>query len=210
MHDPGYYKSHYERWQKEYEAQIRAYEKSHPSAQRGFEGAVGACNGAGLEEVNANDLADQARKEREEKKQLTEGAKREGERAMPRMTVNPSKMTGVARSRHQLGTMLMEAYMNREVLEEKIAQGKRNRKEAGNKYGQFIRTMFMTSADCAIFERFLIQLLHDLRPHLRNILSTLYSPVFVIHALSHLYHWESLKPYFEDDRSWNNFEQLNY
>jgi Mitotic checkpoint regulator, MAD2B-interacting len=31
--------------------------------------------------------------------------------------------------------LLVEAYQNREVLEEKIAEGRRNRKEAGNKYG---------------------------------------------------------------------------
>ena len=44
-------------------------------------------------------------------------------------------MSGIARSRHQLSTLLKEAYENREALEEQIAQGKRNRKEAGNKYG---------------------------------------------------------------------------
>ena len=139
MHDPAYYKTYYDRWQKEYNAQIRAFEKDQ-GRPRGFEG-VGAAAAAreGLEEVNADELADQARKEREEKKKLTEGAKNEGERAMPRMTVNPSKMTGIARSRHQLGTLLMEAYMNRDALEERIAQGKRNRKEAGNKYGEFAR-----------------------------------------------------------------------
>ena len=43
---------------------------------------------------------------------------------------------GRARSRHQLSTLLTEAYQNRESLEEKIAQGRRNRKEAGNKYGE--------------------------------------------------------------------------
>ena len=32
--------------------------------------------------------------------------------------------------------MLMEAYTNRDALEEKIAEGRRNRKEAGNKYGE--------------------------------------------------------------------------
>ena len=42
---------------------------------------------------------------------------------------------GRARSRHQLSTLLTEAYSNREELEEKLAQGRRNRKEAGNKYG---------------------------------------------------------------------------
>jgi hypothetical protein len=33
--------------------------------------------------------------------------------------------------------MLKEAYDNREALEEKIAEGRRNRKEAGNKYGEY-------------------------------------------------------------------------
>lgn len=45
-------------------------------------------------------------------------------------------MNRVANSRHQLSTLLKQAYENREALEEKIAQGKRNRKEAGNKYGK--------------------------------------------------------------------------
>jgi len=42
-----------------------------------------------------------------------------------------------ARKRGQLSSLLAEAYQNREVLEEKIAEGRRNRKEAGNKYGAF-------------------------------------------------------------------------
>ena len=45
-------------------------------------------------------------------------------------------MNRVANSRHQLSTLLKQAYDNREALEEQIAQGKRNRKEAGNKYGK--------------------------------------------------------------------------
>ncbi|CUA72257.1 hypothetical protein RSOLAG22IIIB_00922 [Rhizoctonia solani] len=53
--------------------------------------------------------------------------------AVPRMKVQ--KSTGLARSRHQLSTLLTEAYANREALEERIAQGKRNRKEAGSRYG---------------------------------------------------------------------------
>ncbi len=35
--------------------------------------------------------------------------------------------------------MLKEAYENRELLEDKIAEGRRNRKEAGNKYGKLDR-----------------------------------------------------------------------
>ena len=66
---------------------------------------------------------------------LTKGALLESEPQLPRMKITASKMSGLARSRHQLGTLLMEAYTNREAIEEKIAQGKRNRKEAGNKYG---------------------------------------------------------------------------
>jgi len=49
--------------------------------------------------------------------------------------IQAAKMSGVARSRHQLATLLNEAYQNREALEERIAEGRRNRKEAGNKYG---------------------------------------------------------------------------
>jgi hypothetical protein len=51
------------------------------------------------------------------------------------MFTQASKLSGIARSRHQLSTLLRDAYENRETLEEKIAEGRRNRKEAGNKYG---------------------------------------------------------------------------
>lgn len=54
------------------------------------------------------------------------------------MDLQASKLSGIARSRHQLSTLLKEAYENREALEERIAEGRRNRKEAGNKYGQSI------------------------------------------------------------------------
>jgi Mitotic checkpoint regulator, MAD2B-interacting len=43
--------------------------------------------------------------------------------------------------------LLVEAYQNREVLEEKIAEGRRNRKEAGNKYGM-PRSNLPTYARC--------------------------------------------------------------
>lgn len=48
-----------------------------------------------------------------------------------------SKVSKGARKRGQLSSLLVEAYQNREVLEERIAEGRRNRKEAGNKYGAF-------------------------------------------------------------------------
>lgn len=69
--------------------------------------------------------------ERERRKAITTTPA--GAPAVPRMKVQ--KSTGLARSRHQLSTLLHEAYENREALEERIAQGKRNRKEAGTKYG---------------------------------------------------------------------------
>ena len=134
MHDQEYYKIYTDRWAKEYDAQIREYEKG---MQKGFEGA----SGDATVEVKADELADAARKEREEKKALTKNAVREGERQMPKMTINPQKIGGLARTRHQLSSLLTDAYMNREALEEKIAQGRRNRKEAGNKYGQSFSRM---------------------------------------------------------------------
>ncbi|KAI0256833.1 mitotic checkpoint regulator, MAD2B-interacting-domain-containing protein [Lactifluus subvellereus] len=70
--------------------------------------------------------------EREEKKALTRGAG--GEVEAPRMNVKGSKISKGARKRGQLASLLVEAYQNREVLEEKIAEGRRNRKEAGNRY----------------------------------------------------------------------------
>ena len=45
-------------------------------------------------------------------------------------------MSGIAKTRHQLATLLRDAYQNRDALEERIAEGRRNRKEAGNKYGK--------------------------------------------------------------------------
>lgn len=72
--------------------------------------------------------------EREQRKQLSMGT--DGEPPQPKMKITASKSSGIARSRHQLATMLKQAYDNREALEDKIAEGRRNRKEAGNKYGK--------------------------------------------------------------------------
>ena len=85
-------------------------------------------------------------KEREDRKALTTGGAGKGENgepAMPRMNVKGAKLGAVARSRHQLTTLLTEAYSNREVLEERIAQGRRNRKEAGMKYGEYLCSILM-------------------------------------------------------------------
>ena len=144
-HDPTYYAKFVAKWQKDYDAQVRALEKG---AAKGFEGF----DSTGVEEVDAMKEMEKAKLElriKEERKAITQGAG--GGPAKPRMNINvslsrfyerfahgvdqASKMSGIARSRHQLSTLLKEAYENREALEEKIAQGKRNRKEAGNKYG---------------------------------------------------------------------------
>jgi len=147
-YDAEYYGKFMKKWEKEYNAHLRALEKG---TMKGFEGL----QNASVEEVDAMKEMEKAKKEiqeREEKKAVTMGA--EGAPAAPRMNINvrlvgphslvsidnfvqASKTSGIARSRHQLSTLLKEAYENREALEERIAQGKRNRKEAGNKYGAF-------------------------------------------------------------------------
>jgi len=89
-----------------------------------------------VEEVDAAAEMEKAKREvqeREARKAVTQGAG-SGPSA-PNIKLTASKSSRIANSRHQLATMLHQAYANREVLEEQIAQGKRNRKEAGNKYG---------------------------------------------------------------------------
>ncbi|KAF8163337.1 mitotic checkpoint regulator, MAD2B-interacting-domain-containing protein [Crassisporium funariophilum] len=128
-YDPEYYSRFMKKWQNEYNAQVRALEKG---TIKGFEGL----RDAPVEEIDAMKEMEKAKKEiqdREERKAITQGAA--GGPVAPKMNINASKTSGVARSRHQLSTLLKEAYENREALEERIAQGKRNRKEAGNKYG---------------------------------------------------------------------------
>jgi len=85
--------------------------------------------------VNAMEEMEKARvsiQELEKRKALTKG---EDDPQAPKMNIKGAALSGRARSRHQLSTLLTEAYQNREALEEKIAQGRKNRKEAGNKYG---------------------------------------------------------------------------
>ena len=66
-----------------------------------------------------------------------------------------SKVSKGARKRGQLASLLVEAYQNREALEEKIVEGRRNRKEAGNKYGAV--HIFLSDPDCRlIVQRVLI------------------------------------------------------
>ncbi|KAI0065374.1 hypothetical protein BV25DRAFT_1850683 [Artomyces pyxidatus] len=128
-YDPEYYQTFYKKWQADYDAQVRALEKR---VEKGFEGA----DADDTKEVNAQREMEKAKieiQEREEKKALTQGAS--GERAAPRMNVKGAKLGKGARTRNQLTTLLTDAYENRELLEAKIAEGRRNRKEAGNKYG---------------------------------------------------------------------------
>ncbi|KAI0665218.1 mitotic checkpoint regulator, MAD2B-interacting-domain-containing protein [Cubamyces menziesii] len=125
-YDPAYYKKFYDKWKREYEAHIRALEKG---KIKGFEDAEDAA------EVNALKEMEKAKKEiqeLEERKALTTAA--DAVPAAPKMNIKGAALGGRARTRHQLSTLLTEAYQNRESLEEKIAQGRRNRKEAGNKY----------------------------------------------------------------------------
>ena len=49
--------------------------------------------------------------------------------------------------------MLKQAYDSRELLEEQIAEGRRNRKEAGNKYGQYIFVQICATYICDRFLR---------------------------------------------------------
>ncbi|KAJ7109419.1 mitotic checkpoint regulator, MAD2B-interacting-domain-containing protein [Mycena epipterygia] len=128
-YDPAYYATFTTKWQKEYNAHVRALEKGQV---KGFEDL----DSAAVEEVDAMKEMEKAKlevREREARKAITRGA--DGAPAAPNIKLTASKQSGIARSRHQLATMLHEAYSNREALEERIAEGRRNRKEAGNKYG---------------------------------------------------------------------------
>ncbi|KAF8636570.1 hypothetical protein AX17_003381 [Amanita inopinata Kibby_2008] len=128
-YDPTYYATFLKKWQDEYDAQVRALEKG---TARGFEGY----ESGSVQEIDTAKEMERAKvelKEREEKKALTRGAG--AGPSAPKMKITASKMSGIAKTRHQLATLLRDAYQNREALEEQIAEAKRNRKEAGNKYG---------------------------------------------------------------------------
>jgi hypothetical protein len=137
-YDPAYYKGFYDKWTKDYNAHVRSLEKG---SVRGFEGYDAYTGDGDTQEVDMGKEMERAKKEikdREDKKALTGGAAKEGQLAEPRMNIKGAKLGKMARGRHQLTTLLTEAYQNREALEERIAEGRRNRKEAGNKYGMFL------------------------------------------------------------------------
>lgn len=48
----------------------------------------------------------------------------------------PSQLSGSAKRKHQLSSLLADAHDNRAELEERIAQARQNRKHGSNKYGQ--------------------------------------------------------------------------
>ncbi|KZV71679.1 hypothetical protein PENSPDRAFT_629979 [Peniophora sp. CONT] len=129
-YEPSYYAAFHKRWQAEYDAHVRELEKN---PMKGFEGYD-----EGAAEVNAQAEMERAReeiKDREERKALTMGDVAGAEPKKPNMNIGGAKLGKGARTRHQLTTLLADAYANREALELQIAEGKRNRKEAGNKYG---------------------------------------------------------------------------
>ncbi|KDQ18472.1 hypothetical protein BOTBODRAFT_52477 [Botryobasidium botryosum FD-172 SS1] len=122
-YDPAYYKSHWESWQPKASAESQM--------GKGWEGA----DAEGLQSVDAmEELKKGQLAEREARKNIT-AASTSNHPAAPNMNMKGSKVGNRARSRHQLSTLLNEAYENRAALEEKIAQGKRNKKEGGMKYG---------------------------------------------------------------------------
>ncbi|VDB82948.1 unnamed protein product [Peniophora sp. CBMAI 1063] len=129
-YETAYYSAFLKRWQAEYDAHVRDLEKN---PMKGFEGYDESAA-----EVNAAAEMERAReeiKEREDRKALTMGDVTGAEPKKPNMNIGGAKLGKGARTRHQLTTLLADAYSNREALEAKIAEGKRNRKEAGNKYG---------------------------------------------------------------------------
>ncbi|KAJ3801313.1 mitotic checkpoint regulator, MAD2B-interacting-domain-containing protein [Lentinula aff. detonsa] len=132
QHEAEYFEKFRKRWEKAYNDHVRTLEKG---AAKGFEGY----DRQEMVDVDAAKEMERAKieiKEREERKAVSKDPG--GEPAKPKMNITAAKLSGRARSRHQLATLLNEAYENREAMEEKIAEGRRNRKEAGNKYGMSI------------------------------------------------------------------------
>ena len=128
-YEPGYYQKFHQKWQADYDKYVRDLEKG---KIKGFEDLVEE-DATG---VNAMEEMTKAREEiqvKEERKALTQS---KDDTTGPRMNIKGAALSGRAKSRGQLATLLTEAYQNREAYEERIAQGRRNRKEAGNKYGK--------------------------------------------------------------------------
>ncbi|KAG8970802.1 hypothetical protein FRC03_000019 [Tulasnella sp. 419] len=126
-YDPTVYKKYWDEWNAAY---AEPNSKDSGKEGKGWEGA----DRDDLVSVNAlEELARERLAEKERTKNITAPP------TIPDTVTKPNMKTqkagGLARSRHQLSTLLAEAYENRAAIEEKIAQGRRNQKEAGNKYG---------------------------------------------------------------------------
>jgi hypothetical protein len=133
-YEPEYYQKYRQKWQADYDEYVRDLEKG---KIKGFEDLVEE-DATG---VNAMDEMAKAQEEiqvKEERKALTQS---KDDAAAPRMNIKGAALSGRAKSRGQLATLLTEAYQNRDAYEERIAQGRRNRKEAGNKYGKSISSI---------------------------------------------------------------------
>ncbi|EUC66151.1 mitotic checkpoint protein prcc-carboxy-term protein [Rhizoctonia solani AG-3 Rhs1AP] len=146
MHDPKYYKKVIEQL------------TSGPDMQAQNKSEAREFAGSSREDMATFDPGEELRRgqiaELEKRKAVT--ATPADAPAAPRMKVQ--KATGLARSRHQLSTLLTEAYANREALEERIAQGKRNRKEAGSKYGKPAEICMWLFVLSVSFQAFKVQL----------------------------------------------------
>jgi len=121
QYDPEYYRSFWQKKKEEWEATYGG------AAEKGFENAQEEAK-----EISVVDQLNHGQKLREERKNLTRNATAGPQK--PNMNMEAPKGSR-ARYRHQLTALLSEAYEKREELEEKIAQARRNRKDAGNKYG---------------------------------------------------------------------------
>lgn len=129
-YDSEYYQKFYKKWQADYDKYVRDLEKG---KIKGFED-LDEESAAGVDAMEEMAKAREEIQVKEERKALTQA---KDQTAGPRMSIKGAALSGRARSRGQLATLLTEAYQNREAYEDRIAQGRRNRKEAGNKYGEW-------------------------------------------------------------------------
>ena len=127
-YEPTYYKTFWDQWQQA--AQQSEGALSSGAVAKGFEGL----DEDNLESFNALDEAARSRKNIEDTKNITKNIK-SGPSA-PKMNIAQAKQGSLANQRHQLSTLLHSAYQDRDAIEEKIAIARRNRKEAGSRYGE--------------------------------------------------------------------------
>lgn len=137
-YDREYYQKFLRKWQADYDKYVRDLEKG---KIKGFE----ELDEETATKVDAMEEMAKSREEMQEKEERKALTQAKDETAKPRMNIKGAALSGRAKSRGQLATLLTEAYQNREAYEEKIAQSRRNRKEAGNKYGEFFFLFFIFS-----------------------------------------------------------------